>query len=119
MQFGKCNVHLHYNKQLKQNIMQASELKTKKITMSTLKSFINKSVNLFVQEISSFDGMTDCVQSSSNRGLIKIDKQNAIGHNGVWCVGQSRDRFEYKETETHYGIEVYNCCGSGILWTNK
>ena len=42
--------------------MNKEQLKTKKITLSTLKSFINKSEVLYVEVSSSFNGMTDCVE---------------------------------------------------------
>jgi hypothetical protein len=99
--------------------MTADILKSKKITMATLKSFIKNAKDLYVESVSSFDGMTDCVESVENRELRQISKDKAIGHGGVWCVGSSRDYFEFKETNTHFGIEVYNSCGSGILWTKK
>lgn len=98
--------------------MQATELKNKKITMTTLKSFINKCSVLFVEEHSSFDGMTDCIESR-NTGMKQVKKEDAIGHGGVWCVGSSRDYFTFKENDQFFGIEVYNCCGSGTLWTKK
>ncbi len=99
--------------------MKAEDLRGKKITMATLKSFIRKSNELFVEQIMAFDGMTDCVEVRKNTELIPVSKDNAIGHGGVWCVGSSRDYFHFKENETHFGIEVYNSCGSGILWTKK
>jgi len=99
--------------------MNAEQLKTKKITMATLKSFVNKSKVLFVEHHSSFDGMTDCVQSINDSGLIRVKKENAIGINGVYCVGRSRDYFKFMETPKHYGIKVYNSCGSSTIWTNK
>ena len=99
--------------------MTTTALKTKKITMATLKSFIRKSESLFVLNISSFDGMTDCVEKKNNQKLLAVSKENAIGHNGVWCVGSSRDWFSFYETETHYGIKVSNSCGCGILITSK
>jgi hypothetical protein len=94
------------------------KLKKQKITMATLKSFIKNNDNLFVQGISSFSGMTDMVERNKTE-LIPVSKENAIGHSGVYCVGQSRDYFKFKENEKYFGIEVYNCCGCGILWTTK
>lgn len=87
--------------------------------MATLKSFIKKSNNLYVECISAFSGMNDCIEYNNERSLIEVSKDKAIGFDGVYCVGQSRDYFQYMETETHYGIKVFNCCGSGILWTSK
>ncbi len=99
--------------------MTATQLQNKKITMATLKSFIKKADKLFVQELSSFDGMTDCVMPSQNKNFIEVSKDDAIGHKGVYCVGGSRDWLTFIESEKMYGIEVSNCCGNGILWTNK
>jgi hypothetical protein len=96
----------------------ADALRTKKITMSTLKSFIKNVDEIFVQTKSSFNGMTDCVEKVEAK-LTKVSKEHAIGHEGVWCVGESRDRFNFVENDTMFGIEVYNCCGTGILWTKK
>ncbi len=94
-------------------------LKTKKITAATLKSFIKKSPVLFVENLSSFSGMTDCVEYNFNSKMIEIAKEDAIGHKGVWCVGSSRDYFKYVENNNYFGIEVSNSCGCGILWTCK
>ncbi len=94
------------------------KLKTQKITMATLKSFIKKNDNLFVEGISSFSGMTDCVEMNRTE-LIPVSKEKAIGHSGVYCVGQSRDYFCFVENEKYFGIEVSNSCGCAILWTNK
>ena len=96
----------------------AIELKTKKITTATLKAFIKKANALYVEHISSFDGMSDGIVSC-NSGLKQIDKADAIGFNGVYLVGSSRDYFQYVETETHYGIKVFNSCGSSKIYTNK
>lgn len=93
-------------------------LQTKKITLATLKAFINKAETLYVEHVSSFNGMSDCVESC-NSGLKQIDKADAIGFKGVYLVGSSRDYFQYVETETHYGIKVFNSCGSSKIYTNK
>lgn len=97
--------------------MNYQELKNKKITLATLKSFIRKADNLFVQEVSSFNGMTDCVEKSQSTEIKPVSKDDAIGSNGVWCVGGGRDYFNLVEMGNFIGIEVYNCCGSGILLT--
>lgn len=99
--------------------MKPDDLKNKKITLATLKSFIKKSNKLFLQTKSSFNGMTDGVEFLKNPALVEIDKENAIGVNGAWLVGSSRDLFSFVENETHFGIEIYNCCGTSILWTSK
>lgn len=99
--------------------MNAQDLKTKKITLATLKRFINKSEKLYVQTLMSFNGMSDMVEINEDRKFIEVSKENAIGINGVWVVGNSRDYFSFQETKTHYGIKVSNACGSEIIWTNK
>jgi hypothetical protein len=103
---------------MSKNKITAETLRTKKLTMSTLKSFINNVDELFLQIKSSFSGMTDCVERVESNFCI-VSKADAIGHGGVWCVGDSRDRLNFVENETMFGIEVYNCCGTGILWTKK
>jgi len=99
--------------------MKSAELKNKKITMATFKSFIKKSNELFVEKISEFDGMIDGLSYNSKRNLVKVSKENAIGFNGVYCVGSGRDYFTYFENDTHFGIEVYNSCGCAKLLTVK
>ena len=100
-----------------QRKMKAQELKNKKITMATLKSFVRKSEHLFVSIENSFDGMVDCVVGSNDCGIYPVSKENAIGINGVGCVGSSRDYFEYCEEGEYFGIRVFNCCGSAKLLT--
>lgn len=97
--------------------MKATEIKNKKITMATLKSFIRRSESLFVSVEYAFDGRVDCVTVSGDCGIHPVSKENAIGTNGVWCVGSSRDYFEYCEEGEYFGIRVYNCCGSSKLLT--
>ena len=99
--------------------MTIQNLQNKKITLATLKSFIKKSPVLFVEHLSAFSGNDDYVISNENPEMRLVSKENAIGFQGVYCVGYSRDYFKYVETTTHYGIKVYNCCGSAILWTPK
>jgi len=99
--------------------MKATELKSKKITLATLKAFIKNSNELFVEEKSNFNGMIDCVESFVNTKMIHVSKEKAIGHDGVWCVGGSRNYFRFEENDNYFGIEVSNCCGHAILWTSK
>lgn len=95
------------------------EAKTKKITMATVKAFIRKNAdNLYVKVNSSFDGMTDCVQHVKDN-YRKISANDAIGINGVWVVGESRDRINIYSDNEYTGYEIYNCCGSGIIVTKK
>lgn len=96
-------------------------MENKKITLATFKSFIKKNEeNLLVNEVSSFDGMHDCVMSSEKVGFTKITKtesnvKHTLGIVGLWLVGSSRDYFRTYEDEKYTGIEVYNCCGSQII----
>jgi len=98
---------------------------TKKITLATLKGFAKRnSENLFVKNISSFDGMTDCVESCNDNSWKEtsiIDKTNyyKTGINGVYTVGSSRDYFTLHEDSIYVGIEVYNSCGNAILAVKK
>lgn len=96
----------------------SDNLKNKKITMATLKSFINKSEVLFTETKRSFCGMTDMVENVDSE-LRVTSKEDAIGFKGVYCVGSGRDYFNYIENETMYGINVYNSCGNSNIWTNK
>lgn len=110
------------------------DLKNKKITMATVKSFVKHSDKLFVEKKSRFDGMVDCVMSCEDSELKEISKEDALGSNGAWVVGSSRDYFNYKEMELpktfintsgkliqesvkYVGIKISNSCGSAILWT--
>lgn len=98
----------------------------KKITLSTVKSFIRKnSDSLLINIESHFDGMQDCV-ASVNSGFIVATKderewnqRNTLGVAGAWFVGSSRDYFTAFETENMAGIEVSNCCGSFTLAVQK
>jgi hypothetical protein len=91
----------------------------KKITLATLKSFIRKNADsLFCKTRSRFDGMTDCIEQVEDFfGSVSAEK--AIGLQGVYIVGGSRDRFRHFEDESFVGIEVSNCCGRGILAVKK
>lgn len=99
--------------------MKAQDLKGKKITTATLKSFIRKASELFVETAYSFDGMIDGISMNQDRKLIPVQKEKAIGHEGVWLVGGSRDYFKFVENDQYFGIEVYNSCGCETLWTRK
>ena len=103
--------------------MKAAELKTKKITLATLKSFINKN-EVYVKMESSFDGMSDMVEYDKNAKYMPAQKTdsniaNTLGVNGLWVVGGSRNYFKYFEDENFYGIDVYNCCGSSLIAIKK
>lgn len=93
----------------------------KKITKATFKSFLKKNQgNLYVQNKSSFDGMTDCVESCSDQSWGKAQSaehfhENNLGIQGVWLVGGSRDWFSPFNDGKFTGIDVYNCCGHFIV----
>lgn len=98
---------------------------TKKITLSTVKSFIRKNKdNLFLNLKSSFDGMTDMVETCKNSSFKKATETTGnlsytLGIAGTWFVGSSRDYFSQYEDDQFTGIKVYNCCGSFILAIKK
>lgn len=91
----------------------------KKITLATLKSFIRKNADsLFCKTRSRFDGMTDSIEQVEDF-FAEVSAEKAIGLQGVYIVGSSRDRFRHFENESFIGIEVSNCCGRGILAIKK
>lgn len=97
---------------------------SKKITMATLKSFAQRNKNnLFSREISSFSGMTDCVEKSNTNWVRSEIKEPGgyyqTGIQGVYTVGCSRDYFTLYEDDIYIGIEVYNSCGTTIIAVKK
>ena len=91
-----------------------------KITKATFKSFIKKNKNnLQVWVKSSFDGMTDCVQSvgGSFKAIQETEEwvEHSLGIKGVWLVNGGRDYFTKFEENGMVGIEYHNCCGYGII----
>ncbi len=96
----------------------------KRITLATIKSFINKNRDdLLIKVGSRFDGMTDCVEqvedNFSKAQVTEFMSQHTLGIQGAWFVGNSRDHFSAFETDDLKGFEVYNACGSFILATAK
>jgi len=96
----------------------------KKITLATVKSFINKNPALFISNRSSFDGMVDCVMPTDDQdftAVVRIEDacRNRLGVQGAWFVLGGGDRFNEFENDQYKGIEVYNCCGHFILATAK
>lgn len=94
----------------------------KKITLATVKSFIRKTENLYINQRSRFDGMVDGIMANENPGFDKAlptdaHKSYTHGVHGAWFVGQSRDYFTAYDDGTFQGIAVSNCCGSFILAT--
>jgi hypothetical protein len=95
-----------------------------KITRATVKSFINKHDELFIKEVSNFDGMIDGLHYNSNPGFRRAKKATSnhdynLGIKGAWFVGSSRDYFNKYEDDQFIGIEVYNSCGSFVIAKKK
>jgi len=96
-------------------------LTTKKITRTTVKTFIrNNAANLYINVKSEFDGMSDgCEQR--HEGFKRVttftaaDRKSTMGISGAWFVGNGRDYF-YPYSENGFeGIKVSNSCGRFIL----
>ena len=93
-----------------------------KITLATVKKFIKDNANcLFVECKSSFDGMTDCVESR-NEGFIKVDQskinlkqEHDLGIERLWFVRDSRDHFYPFNEKGFTGIKISNSCGSSVI----
>ena len=99
---------------------------TKKITLSTLKSFAKRNKDKIYSKCkSSFNGMTDGVESVNGKWeKSTITEPNErqyykTGISGIYTVGSSRDYFTIYEDATMFGIEVYNSCGTTILAIEK
>jgi len=97
----------------------------KKITRTTLKSFINQNKDsVYVKNESSFSGMTDCIETLNGSQFIKAEYSTdnyeyTLGVAPAWFVGSSRDYFTAFENEEFTGYEVCNCCGKFIVATRK
>lgn len=103
---------------------ECGETKTlKKITRATIKRFVARQAaagNLYVNVLSDFDGMVDCVmpldggfrKAVGNAGQAP---DHTLGFSGIWLVGQSRDGFERYADQDFIGYKVYNSCGSFIV----
>jgi hypothetical protein len=96
----------------------------KKITLATLKTFFNKnSDNIYIKELSRFDGMVDCVMPTKD-DFSQVKRRedisdNDLGFSGCWLVGSSRDSISLYEDDIYTGFQVYNACGSWIAATPK
>lgn len=100
-----------------------------KITRSTIKSFIKKNKdNLYISNLSDFDGMIDCVRDCRNTEFRKVEvnndpsaltQNNTLGVRGAWFVGSSRDLLTPYDKDDFKGYEVSNCCGNFILAVKK
>lgn len=95
-----------------------------KVTLATIKSFIRKNrSSLFISCKSSFDGMTDCVESCPNPEFVPAQDcdytKYTLGIKGAWFVGGSRNYFKIFETNELTGYTINNCCGSFVLAVYK
>ena len=87
--------------------------------MATVKSFIKKNAdNLYVKKLSAFDGMIDGAADVVD-DFKKVSPEQALGFQGVYVVGSSRNYISKYEDDTFEGFDIYNCCGSGILAKRK
>ena len=96
----------------------------KKISLATIKSFINKNKSqIYLKQESDFDGYTDCVQQvKDDFSLCNHDatlNKNTLGLKGAWFVLQGRDYFRAYEDEQFTGFYIYNCCGSFSIVIKK
>lgn len=101
----------------------------KKITLTTVKSFIRKNrAELHIAVLSQFDGMIDCVSACKDQsfkpivapptksGPFKVEgPDHQLGISGAWFVFQSRDYFTAYDENGFRGIEVSNSCGRFVL----
>lgn len=94
---------------------------TKKITKATFKAFIKNNIdNLQIMCVSSFNGMTDGVDTDPHAKFSPIEKTDrnveyTLGISGLWLVGQSRDYFSEYNADGMKGITVYNSCGTQVI----
>jgi len=109
-------------KQAMQARVLMSEHIAKKITRTTIKSFIKreeKNGNLYVKVKSSFDGMIDCVSQVEDefRKVENVDfsKEYDFDIKGLWLVGSSRDYFTEFADDNYIGYKISNCCGVSII----
>ena len=91
----------------------------KKITRTTLKSFLKKNEGMILSKTTSrFDGMVDCVMPTGQKEFIQDKghydptKERTLGFDNVYLVGDSRDYFDLIDDENHKGIRGYNCVGA-------
>ena len=95
-------------------------MSAKRVTLATVKSFAKKNANILcIKNLSSFDGMDDCVHGHKNptfRDATAVDVNVAYTWNvGAWFVGSSRDYFNTYNQDGFVGYEVSNSCGSFVL----
>ena len=96
-----------------------------KITLATVKSFINKNKgHLLIKVKSKFDGMVDGVRDLEDLGFQRalpddLHTSHTLGIRGAWFVKDSRDHLTAYEDSNIKGFSIYNCCGSFILGIYK
>ena len=99
----------------------------KKITRTTIKSFIKKNFDdLYISTRSRFNGMIDCVDSCHDQEFYKVEEDNrerfydsSLGIKNAYFVGSSGDYFEPYNRDGFKGYEIYNCVGSFVLATKE
>lgn len=90
----------------------------KKITKTTIKSFIRKNQeSLHIRPIGSFDGFVDCV-IPFKWGFSLVVKtelflEYTLGIDSFWFVG--RDSYSTYSDGSFVGFAVHNSCGSFII----
>ena len=95
----------------------------KKITRTTIKSFIKKNFDdLYISTRSRFNGMIDCVDACEDQSFRKVERDNrerfhdnSLGIKDAYFIGHSRDYFQPHNLDGFKGYEIYNCVGSFIL----
>lgn len=97
----------------------------KKITLSTLKSFVRKnSGRILVKVTDDFDSSVDGVRPTGDNSFTPArpsnftDSQN-LGIAGIHLVLSSRDYFRSYSDGQFEGISVSNCCGAFTLAIKK
>lgn len=96
-----------------------------KITRATIKSFVKKNFdNLFIENVSDFDGMVDMVVRHNDSKFRKAspsknnNEQYDLGIDGIYML-PDRNLFKAFEDETYIGYNVYNCCGEFNIVVKK
>ena len=95
----------------------------KKITRTTIKSFIKKNFDdLYISTRTRFNGMIDCVDAGADHSLHKGERDErerfhdtSLGIKNAYFVGNSRAYFQLYDLDGFKGYEIYNCVGSFIL----
>lgn len=99
-------------------------METKKITLSTVKSFVKKHSEIYINSKSDFNGMIDGIEYNKNSRFELAKRSDhleeyTLGIVGAWFVRRSNDRFNEYEDSQFKGISVYNSCGSFIIAVRK